>query len=116
MKKLPYLIFISLLFLPIVVHAQDVVTLVNPLGDGVTDPRLIIARVIQAALSIVGSVALLMFVYGGFLWLTSAGNATAVEKGKNVLLWAVMGLVLIASSYVLVTAIFQGLATGSVTG
>lgn len=112
MKKLKYFFVAGLLFLPAVTHA---VTLTNPLGENFNDPRLIIARVIQAVLSISGSIALLMFVYGGFLWLSSGGNSAQIDKGKKVLVWATLGVVLIASAFVIVTAIFQGLATGDVS-
>lgn len=90
------------------------VTLINPIG--VSDPRLIIGNIIQAILSIVGSLALLMFVYGGVIWITSFGEAKRVDKGKMIVTWAVLGLALIAASYVLVNAVIQGLVTGSATG
>ena len=114
MKKLYFTVLCALLFLPASAMAQNT-QLTNPLGAGFTDPRLIIARVIQAALSISGSIALLMFVYGGFLWMTSGGNEGMVDKGKKVILWATLGIVLIASAYAITTAIFQGLTTGSVS-
>ena len=85
--------------------------LVNPLGT--TDVRFIFARVISGALSIVGSFALLMFVYGGVLWLTSRGETKAIQKGKDTLTWATLGLVIIFSSYVVVNALLTGLLTGS---
>jgi len=37
--------------------------------------------------------ALLMVIYGGFLWLTSEGDAKKVEAAKQVLIYAVLGLV-----------------------
>lgn len=90
------------------------VELINPLGE--TDPRLLIGRLIQAVLSIVGSIALLMFVYGGVLWITSMGESQRVEKGKKILVWAVLGLAMIAASYVVVNAVILALTTGSVNG
>ena len=73
-------------------------TLPNPLG-GTTDIRSIIGRVINAALGISGSIALLMFVWGGMLWLTSGGSPERIKKGKDAIVWAVLGLVLIFGSY-----------------
>lgn len=73
-------------------------TLPNPLG-GTTDIRTIIGRVISAALGISGSIALLMFVWGGMLWLTSGGSPERIKKGKDAIVWAVLGLVLIFGSY-----------------
>lgn len=92
------------------------VVLTNPLGDGVTNPQVIIGNIIKAILSVTGSLALLMFVYGGVIWITSFGEAKKVEKGKMILTWAVLGLALIAASYVLVNAVIQGLVYGSATG
>ncbi|MEK7072915.1 MAG: pilin [Patescibacteria group bacterium] len=73
-------------------------TLPNPLG-GTTDIRSIIGRVISAALGISGSIALLMFVWGGLQWLTSGGSPERIKKGKDTIVWAVLGLVLIFGSY-----------------
>lgn len=87
------------------------VTLTNPLGT--TDIRLLIARLISAVLSIIGVIALLMFVYGGFLWMLSAGNESQVEKGKEVLKWTTIGIILIVSAYVIVNALFRAAFTGA---
>ncbi len=87
------------------------VSLTNPLGT--TDPREIIGNLIKAVLSIIGSVTLLMFVYGGVLWITSMGNDKQVAKGKAVLVWAVAGLAIIAGAYAITNAIITGLTTGS---
>ncbi|MFC1508420.1 pilin, partial [Candidatus Omnitrophota bacterium] len=80
-------------------HGQ--VCLDNPLGSDVT-PQTFIGDVIRGILGVVGSLALALFIYGGFLWMTAAGNAEQVAKGKNTLLWATLGLIIIFSSYALV--------------
>jgi len=49
------------------------VSLTNPLGN-VSSPQILIGRVINGILSVVGSLALVMFIYGGLLWMTSAGS------------------------------------------
>ncbi len=80
----------------------------NPLGNNVQDPQTLIGKVIIAALGIVGSIALLMFIYGGFVWMTAAGNQEMVTRGRNILIWAAIGLIVIFSSYALVKFVFQG--------
>ena len=82
-----------------------------PLGDAT--PEELIGRVISAVLGISGSLALLMFIYGGFTWMLSGGNSEKVTKGKNTLVWASIGLVVIFSSYALVNLIFDSLAKGA---
>jgi hypothetical protein len=84
------------------------IKITNPLGDEVT-PQKLIGKIIEAALGIVGSIALLMFIYGGFTWMLAAGNAEAVSKGKNILIWSVIGLVIIFSSYALVKFVFTSI-------
>ncbi|MCD4705792.1 pilin [bacterium] len=73
--------------------------LTNPLGSN--DPREIIGTGIAGAFSIMGSLALVMFIYGGFQWMLSGGNQEKVTKGKNILTWAFFGLLIIFSSYVI---------------
>ncbi len=83
--------------------------LTNPLG--VTTVPSLIAKVINGVLGVVGSLALLMFVYGGFTWMLSGGNSSAVERGKNILMWAAIGLVVIFLSYALVNFIITTATT-----
>jgi len=66
---------------------------------GTSSIQEIIGRIIQAVLGIVGSITLLMFVAGGFIWMTAAGNEKRVETGKNILIWSFLGLVVIFAAY-----------------
>lgn len=79
------------------------VTLPNPLGatTGTSIPTLL-GKIIKSVLGIVGSLALVMFIYGGITWMLSAGNQEQVTKGKNILIWAAAGIVIIFISYALV--------------
>lgn len=86
-------------------------TLQNPLGT--SDINVLIGRLIRALLGLSGSVALLMFVWGGFLWLTSRGETAQVTKGKDTLKWAAIGLVIIFTAYILVNAIITALSKGT---
>lgn len=121
MRYLFAAILCTILILPGAVLAQtgnntsetEGVNLVNPLGT--SDVRVIIGQIIQAALGLTGSIALVMFIYGGFMWLTSQGNAEKIEKGKQILIWATIGLVIIFFAYTIVNAVISGITTGSAT-
>ncbi len=93
---------ISLLALPLSVAA---VALQNPIGA--TTPEDLIANIIRVILGFTGSIALLLFVYGGFLWMTSTGNAEKITKGKNIFIWATIGLIVIFSSYTILRQVFE---------
>jgi len=79
-------------------------TLCDPLGNqnNTNNIQTLIGTIIKAVLGVVGSLALVMFIYGGLLWMTAAGNTERVEKGKKTIVWAVLGLVVIFTSYALV--------------
>ena len=71
----------------------------NPLG--VNTPQALIGKIINAVLGVVGSLALLMFVYGGLVWMTSSGNPEKIKQGRGIIVWAAIGLAIIFSSYAL---------------
>ena len=83
------------------------VNLSNPLGY--TSPNTLIGKVINGALGIVGSIALAMFIYGGLTWMTAAGNNEKTQKGKDILIWATLGLIVIFSSASILSFIFRTL-------
>jgi hypothetical protein len=53
-------------------------------------------------LGIVGSLTLLMFIYGGFLFLTSAGSSEKITKANGVLIAAITGLAIVFSSFLII--------------
>ena len=87
-------------------------TLPNPLGSQNPDINEIIGTVINAILGIVGSLALAMFIYGGFTWMTAGGASEKVQKGKDIIIWATIGLIVIFSSYALVYFVLNNLIGG----
>lgn len=85
------------------------VCLQNPLGPSSEDANinLFLGQIIYGILGVVGSLALVMFIYGGLVWMTAAGSPEKVTKGKNVLIWATIGLVVIFSAYAIVAFILK---------
>ena len=54
---------------------------------------------------IAGLAAFITLVWGGFLWLTSAGNASKISEAKERINSAFLGLMLILASYLILRAI-----------
>lgn len=98
------ILFGVVLLTPNAILAADTVELQNPIG--VDDPNVLIGQVINGVLGIVGSLALVMFIYGGLLWMLSGGNAETVRKGKGTLVWATVGLIVVFTAYAAVRFIF----------
>jgi hypothetical protein len=85
-----------------------------PVGDplrplGQTDIPTLIGKVIRFILGVTGSIALVMFIYGGFLWMTAAGNTQQVDKGKKALIWSVLGLLAVFGSYSVLNLVYRAL-------
>ena len=85
---------------------RDVVTLDNPLGEITSVPDLT-GNIIKVALGVMGSLALLAFVYGAFLWLTSAGKEEKVSTGTKAMLFATIGIFVIFSAYAILSTLFN---------
>lgn len=85
-------------------------TLFNPLTSDMTSPAQIIVRFINIALLLVGIIAILFIIIGGFLMVTSAGNEDRIRRGKQTLIWAVAGLILSLLSFSIV-AMVQSIIT-----
>ena len=60
-------------------------------------------------LGIVGSLALVMFIYGGVTMLISAGNSEKVTKAKNIIIASVIGLVIVFFSYAIIRLVMDSL-------
>ena len=84
-------------------------TLDNPISA--TSVPEIVVNVIQVLLTLLGSAALLIFIYGGIMMITSAGNEEKLKKARSTLVWAILGLVIILVSYGLMSYVF-GIFTG----
>lgn len=63
------------------------------------DVRLIIAKIVRVILGFLGTIAILLVLYGGFLWMTAAGNEDQIGKAKKVLINAGIGLLIIMSAF-----------------
>jgi hypothetical protein len=74
-----------------------------------TSATQIIGRAIKLLTAFVGSIALALYIYSGLLWMTSAGNSGQVDKAKNILIWATLGVVIMLGSYVLVDFLFKSI-------
>ncbi|MFH1236509.1 MAG: pilin [Parcubacteria group bacterium] len=73
-----------------------------------TNPESLGIRVLQYGLGFLGLLAVTMVMFGGIMWMTSAGNEQRVQKGKDILKWAVLGMVVILLSWAIIIFLFEG--------
>jgi cbb3-type cytochrome oxidase subunit 3 len=70
--------------------------------------------IIGSILSFIGVMFMLLIIYGGILWMTAMGKENQVEKAKNIIIQAVIGLVIVLAAYA-ITAFIGNQLTGSTT-
>lgn len=84
---------------------EDQPAIIRALSGGQTGLRGIILTIINFFLGFLGLLAVIMVIYGGFLYVSSAGNEENVNKAKKILLYAVLGIVVIIISFALVNTL-----------
>jgi hypothetical protein len=63
------------------------------------NPAFIIGDIIKYTLGFLGTVFLVLIIYGGFLWMTAGGNEQQIEKAKKILSNSVIGLLVVILAY-----------------
>ena len=69
----------------------------------------VMAVVIKAFLSILGILFLVLVILGGFYWMTAGGDEQKMTKAKDILKKAIIGLIIIVSSYAITAFVFKAL-------
>lgn len=112
------LIFGLVLFTPISVttfaqSADDVCRGVTAAGGSCTQSGAgttvneVIAVVVNILSTIVGIVAVIMLIIGGFKYVTSSGDSNNVQSAKNTILFAIVGLVIVAAARIIVGFVLE---------
>lgn len=106
------LAFIPVIATPAVVYAQtdskkaicDGVALTGEKCDSTSGPSVenTIKLVVNILSMVVGVIAVIMIIIGGLKYITSSGDSGNVSSAKNTILYAIVGLVVVALAQVIV--------------
>lgn len=111
----PFLMF----SLPMAAQAADITGINGPfvgeLGLGSQDVRITIARIINVFMGLLGIIAVVIILYGGFMWMTAAGNEERVDKARKMIVAGVIGLAIILSAYAIARFVVSSLVTATTT-
>jgi len=121
LKVLMSLIFmVAMLILPYFIFVQatntdsgmlDRLNSVAETGGYVTDATsaglpIIIGMIIQAVLGLLGAIFIILMVYAGYTWMIAAGNEPKIEKAKDMIQAAIIGLIIVLASWAIWVFIF----------
>lgn len=72
----------------------------------------IISKVIKSFLGLLGIIFVILIILGGYNWMTAAGEEEKVNKAKDTLKRAIIGLIIVVSAYAITYFVFTNLPGG----
>lgn len=78
-----------------------------------SDPRVIAAKIIRAAMGLLGIIAVGIVLVGGFTWMTAGGNDEKVAEAKKWLYSGVIGLIIILGAFSITNYVVNGLLSAT---
>lgn len=76
----------------------------------------IFTTVVNVLLFIIGAVAVIMIIVGGFRYIISGGNANSVTAAKNTILYAVVGVVVALLAYAAIEFVVSSFSVNTGSG
>ncbi len=83
------------------------------IGLASSDVRVTVARIIRVAMGLLGIIAVVIILIGGFTWMTAGGNDEKVGEAKKWIFSGVIGLAIILSAYSIATFVINQLITAT---
>lgn len=83
---------------------------------GESDIRKLVLKILNFFLTFLGILAVIMVVYGGVTYVTSAGNDEAIGNAKKIIMYAVVGLIVILLSFAIIRTVLDAGTGGSAVG
>lgn len=115
-RGLQLILFAFILSLPFAVSAQTQTSIIDPTASAYNTGDYTLSDILTIAigasrwiLGIVGSLALIMFIYGGFTFLISAGSSDKVGQARKIIVAAVIGLIIVFTSYIIIRFVLTSL-------
>lgn len=81
-------------------------TIIVPEGP---DLFAVVQNVLNTTFGVVGVIAVVMIIIGGFYYMTSRGEPDRVQRGKNTILYGIVGLIICLSAFAIVNFVLSGL-------
>lgn len=67
----------------------------------------LIVSILKYLMTFLGIIAVIIVLYGGFVWMTAGGNDDNVRRAKNIITAGIIGLAIVLASYAVVTFIVK---------
>lgn len=110
-------LLVSVLLVPALVYGQVLNEGLTNFASGAglstaeSDLPTLIGGIVKVILSLLGLIATILLIVGGFMWMTSGGNEEKVGKAKQLMGAAIIGLVIVVIAYAAATFVVNQLTT-----
>ena len=68
---------------------------------------IVVINILNAIITVLGLVAVVVIIYGGIQYMTSTGDAGKVKKAKDTILYAVIGLIVCVLAFAIVNFVIK---------
>lgn len=122
LTKKPYLVIVAAIallllaglafaaFAPALAHADSKTQVCDAIGGcqgGGSDISNVIKTVINIMSAIGGIIAVIMIIIGGIRYITSSGDSNSTASARNTIIYALVGLVVVAFAQVIVQFVLE---------
>lgn len=114
--------FVVLFFAPLLASAASEIPTLSGVVEGTGIPMVnltvFLLNILRIFFGLLGVIAVALLIYGGFIWMTSAGDPGKVEKAQQIIKNTVIGLIIIFSAFAISSFLISWLKgmTGAGTG
>ena len=110
----------SLMALPLITNAQNSaenlfdLNSARAIGLGNESLKDTINSIIQVILGFLGLLAVIIILWGGFIWMTAMGDEEKTEKAKKLIIAGIIGIIIILAAYAIAQFVITNI--GNATG
>ncbi len=79
----------------------------DPTGDGDLISR--ITTILNVVIGLLGIICVIVIILGGITYMTSSGESTKVQKGRNTILYGIIGLVICILAFAIVNFVIANI-------
>src|SRR3989339_1258489 len=121
---LPATLLITLISLTVKANAKNISDVINGLNQTAVESHIkqnvtvfgITGTFIFLLLGVLGSIFLLLVIFGGLTWMLAAGNEEKITKARSTITHAVIGLLIVLAAYLLTNFVIFQLSDNLTTG
>jgi len=95
------------------INPGDVPSKISDATGGQGSFRQLALTVLNFFLGFLGLLAVVMIIYGGVLYVSAAGDEGKIDKGKKIIMYAIVGIVIILLSFAIVNTVLGGAGAGA---